>query len=696
MTRPTLALFLAACLVGAAPSAQAPRATTGAAAIAETRTVYDRASGLPDDDIRAVDIDHEARIVAVTPRGAVRFEAGRWAAVPVPTPRHPAGVRQSARAADGQQAEAREDGLFLRTATGAWERLFPRSGNRSWAPVDVRGVAFDAAGRLWFASPQGVGCLDGAAWRLWTGPDGLPYDDFTTVAAGEPGVVWFGTRRGAIRFDGSGWEYRQGRRWLPDDEVRAMAVTPAGDAWIATPRGLAHIARRPMTLAQKARRFEDEIDRRHRRTPFEFVHPVRLARPGDLSEWTQVDSDNDGLWTSMYGAGECYACAATKDPVACGRARKVFEALRFLGEVTQGGTHPAPPGFVARSILPADGPDPNRRDSPERDRNRQATDRRWKSIAPRWPKSADGKWYWKTDTSSDELDGHYYFYGLYHDLVPKSAADTARLQAHVAALTDHLLDHGYRLVDHDGTPTRWAFFDPASLDHDVDWWEERGLNSLSLLAYLRVAAHVTGQSKYGDAARLLVERHGYAANALIAKTHLGAGGGNQSDDEMAFMNLYSLIRYEPDARLRSRYLLAFHHRFQNELPERNPLFNFLYAAVARGAVFEDAFGPVDLSPAGGWLEDALDTLRRFPLDRVDWGLANSHRTDVVPLAPHIRGDGLGAGVDGKVLPIDERYVGHWNHDPWRLDFRGDGRTLGDGAPFLLPYYLGLYHGFIKE
>jgi hypothetical protein len=27
---------------------------------------------------------------------------------------------------------------------------------------------------------------------------------------------------------------------------------------------------------------------------------------------------------------------------------------------------------------------------------------------------------------------------------------------------------------------------------------------------------------------------------------------------------------------------------------------------------------------------------------------------------------------------------------------GDGRTLGAGAPFLLPYYLGFYHGFIKE
>jgi hypothetical protein len=59
-----------------------------------------------------------------------------------------------------------------------------------------------------------------------------------------------------------------------------------------------------------------------------------------------------------------------------------------------------------------------------------------------------------------------------------------------------------------------------------------------------------------------------------------------------------------------------------------------------------------------------------------------------PLEPHVLGDGLGPRVDGKVLAIDERYVGHWNHDPWRVDQAGNGRTLGGGAPFLLPYYLG--------
>ena len=71
---------------------------------------------------------------------------------------------------------------------------------------------------------------------------------------------------------------------------------------------------------------------------------------------------------------------------------------------------------------------------------------------------------------------------------------------------------------------------------------------------------------------------------------------------------------------------------------------------------------------------------------------------MVPLSEAAEGDGgkRGHRYNGKVLPIDERVVNHWNHDPWELDQGGDGRELADGASFLLPYYMGLYHKFIVE
>jgi hypothetical protein len=322
----------------------------------------------------------------------------------------------------------------------------------------------------------------------------------------------------------------------------------------------------------------------------------------------------------------------------------------------------------------------------------------WKKLAPRWPVSADGKWHWKSDTSSDELDGHFFFYALYSDLVASSDEDKRRVREQVAAIADHLIDHGFKLIDHDGKPTRWGIFDPEDLNHSPNWWSERSLNSLSILAYLKIAEHVTGAARFHEAYRKLIDQHSYDQNVLIPKTNAGPGSGNQSDDEMAFMGFYNLIRYETDPVLLRKYTLSFYHYWIMERPELNPLFNFLYAAVNTGRVFSSAFGAEGLSPSGEWLEDSIDTLRRYPLDRVNWRMTNTHRKDIVPLPAYARergAKGVGSRNNGKVLPVDERFVDHWNQDPWQLDQGGNGLQLADGASFLLPYYLGLYHKFIE-
>lgn len=684
----------------------------------EVARQFSTADGLPSNDVRLVDFDRDGQLWVETADGWAVYSSNQWTAVESPPfetfpPRaenlslpalRDASIAQAAAGPGGEVIAATSKGL-MKQVDGSLQPLVVSDGRgRRWGVDDVRGVAFDSRGQLWFATLAGAACRSSAGWQFYTGQEGLPYNDFTVIEPGPDGDVWFGTHLGAIRFDGRNWAYRQGRRWLPHDDVRDVAVDAAGNAWFATARGVGLIELRLMTLAEKADHFETEIDRYIRRTPYGYQSEVSLGAPGDKSEIFYHDSDNDGLWTSMYGAGECFAFAATGASAAKTRAQKAFEALRFLQKVHEGGDPAPPPGYVARTIRSTKLPDPNV-GRLERDRRvRDESDALWKAYEPRWPKSADGKWFWKSDTSSDELDGHYFFYPLYYDLVADSDDEKLRVREVVRLLTDHLVEHGYNLVDHDGTPTRWGVFSPEALNHDPNWWVERGLNSLSMLSYLAVAEHVTGDSKYGKHAERLIRDHAYDSNAMIYKVHRGPGSGNHSDDEMAFMSFYNLIKYTKNEGLRERMLLSFFNAWVNEQPERNPFFNFAYAALGRGATFADAWGEKSLEPWDGWLDDSVGTLQGFPLDRLNWGHRNSHRLDVVRLRRQQAtreitdppGPPTGHLINGKVLPVENRHFNYWNTNPWRLDYGGNGQTLASGTVFLLPYYMGLHHGFLVE
>jgi hypothetical protein len=172
---------------------------------------------------------------------------------------------------------------------------------------------------------------------------------------------------------------------------------------------------------------------------------------------------------------------------------------------------------------------------------------------------------------------------------------------------------------------------------------------------------------------------------------------------MAFMCCYTLLRYAPDAGVCGQIRISLARYAANEFPERNPLFNFIWAAQGLTATAPTVWGEAPVAAWPGWLEDSLATLHGFSLDRLDWPQQNSHRLDIQYLSPQANFDAeataqrsRGSLRDGRVLPIENRQVGHWNADPWRLDSGGNGRTLSPGTAFLLPYYLGLYHGFIAK
>jgi hypothetical protein len=165
---------------------------------------------------------------------------------------------------------------------------------------------------------------------------------------------------------------------------------------------------------------------------------------------------------------------------------------------------------------------------------------------------------------------------------------------------------------------------------------------------------------------------------------------------MAFMCYYNLINYETDPRLKLIFTWSFYQYWRLEEPEMNPLFNFIFASrMEPNRDKQLHILRMKLPPT--CLPEAIDTLKRYPIDRIRWAFKNSHRIDIVPLPEYVlEGKGKGHRINGRVIPIDERSVEHWNHSPWQLNEDGDGKTLTDGAAFLLPYYMGLYYKFIVE
>ena len=85
-----------------------------------------------------------------------------------------------------------------------------------------------------------------------------------------------------------------------------------------------------MTLAEKAANFEKEIDLRHRRTSFGYVTNAKMKVPGDRSTAQAYVTDNDGQYTSLYGAAMAFRYAVTKDAKDRAIAQRSFAACTRL------------------------------------------------------------------------------------------------------------------------------------------------------------------------------------------------------------------------------------------------------------------------------------------------------------------------------------------------------------------------------
>ena len=538
-------------------------------------------------------------------------------------------------------------------------------------------AAPDEKHKSWVAEPAGIATLPATSGQrlsraelesLAAGKPTLPFADLTAGARTEDGGTWAGSRGGLMYLAPGAvrWRLFHSRRWLPSDEVADLAVTPQGEVLVQTAAGIGKLAERETTLERKMNEIDAMLQKHHLRHG--MVAAIHMQAPGKVeSGRVQSSNDNDGLWTSMYIAAEAFRYGTTRDQTAKRNARRSLEALMFLERIS------GIPGFVARSIIPID-EDPKR-------------------YGGEWHRSADNCWWWKGDTSSDEVDGHYFAYSIYYD-VAANDDEKQEIRQYVAHITDHILDHGLYYVGPPGKPTTWGVWAPEKLNHDLRRFGDRGLNSLEILSFLKVAEHIVGKPRYSQMIKELIEKHSYHINTVGQKQVWPAERINHSDDELAFLAYYPLLVHERDPDLRAVYLASIRRSWLIERPERSPFFNLIYGAALQASDWTDPSKrpePAMVEPAEYDRDECLEWFRDVPADTIHWTVTNSARGDVT-----ISGLNRFRRPRGQsVLPVFERHVMRWNGDPYMLDGGSDGRGRDDGAAILLPYWMGRWHRLIE-
>ena len=554
-----------------------------------------------------------------------------------------------------------------------WAELLPETTGVLSKKINC--IAIDGLGHLWVGSDEGLNIYDGKNYwfngnDLYSVPDG----SFNDMFFAPDGSKYFATNTGIVTLIEGKISYFSYGSWLMHPTVTKLAVSEKGTIAAVTPRGISLITSKVMTLEEKANFIDELSDKYYVRN--EGYHVARTLRKyGDLDSGWLPNSDNDGLFTGLYCASQCFRYKVTGDEKAKSNAKRAVEAMIKLTEVT------GRPGFTARAT----------RYSHEEN---FATGNR-----EEWHFCEDNPdCEWLGETSSDEMTGHYFAYGIYYDLVA-SEEEKKKIAEVVKKIADHILENNFHLTDVDGVPTTWANWEPDLLNNDDRWVFERGTNSLEILSFLKTTYHVTGDEKYNEVFDMLIKKHHYAMNCMQYKyedSHVA-----HIDDQLDFTNIYPLLIYTDDNAQKEIFKMGLVHHWEYERVERSPMFNIVYGALTNNNCD---------------IENAAKSLSEMNLDLVRWPVYNSYRKDIVWDTEQ---EAMGIPAQLK-YPVEysSRVLVHYDGNQFVCDSGCEefvsvntkqvNTTLtlpGVGADgmesmmpyiYLLPYWMGRYHGLLGD
>jgi hypothetical protein len=397
-------------------------------------------------------------------------------------------------------------------------------------------------------------------------------------------------------------------------------------------------------LREKARRFREALVSRHVSPEGLVLYRLDSSRAGEIAAGDYPRLADTPTFNGLWAATAC--TRASVDPSPSGRrealrdAARALDGLEFLMRVT------GRPGLLARGV--------RRRAEPAPDE----WTGRWFAGAP-----PDAAYRWRGDVSVDQ-----YANGLLPAVAACSPHLRERARALVTGFAAHLLEHGYRIVDPDGRPTRFG---------DLTWRSGAGFNSIAQLTAwgaMAWAAELDDDERWARERDRLRDALRIPARARTTNLRL-LGVTNHSNDLMAFdlyRALLPLVRRTADpagADLRHGLWRAW----LRVRPDGNA-----YFAAVRCAVEPETCDRTSLV-------DAAQLLARFPLEKRKVASA----PELADLPRRWLPGRKGKTLAREPVPIELRPPSsfEWKSSPYRVEGSARPEVAYTGLDYLAAYWM---------
>ena len=582
--------------------------------------------------------------------------------------------------------------------------------------------------------------LNGSVYTI-NGDHGLPYNNITSVAYStiyapstditEPTLqVWIGTKKGLIlwqrKHNDPEWKYFMGPRWLAGSNIKSMTILPranpsanvgdhVGDTIVIVAEdGITFLEQRKWTLEMKASVYEKILNERHDRLG--MTSGCNFKNFGDTSVCIESDDDNNGLWTSLVVVAEYMRYAVTKDPEALLTASKFFNGIVLLNEVT--GTT----GLMGRSCC-----------SPDEWEKKTCGYHTWIHDKEHWHNSTNPNYQgyrWKGDTSSDEVTGHVFALSTVAHLSPNVTEQNLAKKL-LNNIVMQIVNNNFNLIDVTGQPTTWGRWGPEMVNNFRGFSDERGLQSLQILAYITSTFHVGGLNATSkeilkNAYDILTNQtNQYDENVRNLKITVPCDD-NYSDDELAYLPFFTflnLCKNKESCIFNREPIVDGLTRLSKIVQiERPSLWNAIYLGMINNNNSNNTSSKMKSydddndnnnnillqslsSPSESGsninekerINDILWNLQTWPQELIDWPVSNSHRIDIIydlSKTTRFHKSHIESIKTRAPLPANERCQYRWNANPYIIQDCGSGMSESDPGAWLLPYWMARYYDLI--